>query len=188
MYSAANMLYMGDALRNTYRTTESLQIAPNGQTSSGFFEDTGNTRNYGFDSPAYGGTLSQADEDGIELDCFLWNDAGKAVPAFSYDVSYPYAYQGQVHYSGSASNPLESLSPPIAWDMRVVVDTTNPNSPTASVNYNHTCYPAHQIKVNGTIVYLYTPPENNLAYITACLAQINPKITGQTSAVPVPLQ
>jgi hypothetical protein len=72
--------------------------------------------------------------------------------------------------------------------MRTVLDATNPYSPTAYVNYNHTCYPAHQIKVNGTVVYLYTPPRNDLVYIAACLSQLNPKITGQTSAVQVPPQ
>ena len=186
LHTVLFMIYMGDALRNTYRTTESIQITPDGQNSSGFFQNTGNTRNYGYGSPANGSTLSQADKDGVGLDCYLWNNAGQAVPAFSHDVSYPYAFEGQVHYSGAASNPLETQVASITWDMRTVVDTTNPSAPTAYVNYNHTCYPAHQIKVNGTVVYSYTPSENDLAYITGCLTQVLSKITGQTSSVQVP--
>ncbi len=129
----------------------------------------------------------KADEDGVSLDCYLWNNAGKATPAFSYDVTYPYAYQGQVHYVGSSANPLEPPAP-ITWDIRTVVDATNPYAPTAYVNYNHTCYPAHQIKVNGTLVYSYSPASNDLAYITGCLFAHTGKIIGQTSAKPVPPQ
>jgi len=180
------MIYMGDANRGTYRTTESIQITPDLQQSSGFFQDTGQSRNYGANSPRNGSTLSSLDEDGIPNDCFLWNAAGKATPAFSHDESYPYAHQGQVHYSGSSANPLESQSATITWDMRIVLDTTNSQSPTAYVNYNHTCYPSHQIKVNGNLVYLYTPPRNDIDYLTGCLLFHAGTIIGQTNPVPVP--
>ena len=86
-----------------------------------------------------------------------------------------------VSSSASASNPLESVNAPITWDMRIVVDTTNPNAPTAYVNYNHTCYPSRQIIVNGDLLYRYTPPRNDLNYITGCLLFQSGKITGQTN-------
>jgi hypothetical protein len=180
-------IYMGDANRNTYRTTESIVVVPDTQTDSGFFPNTGATKNYGAGSPANGSTLSAADEDGIANDCHLWNASGKANPGgFLYDVSFPYAHQGQVHFDGSSSNPLEPPAP-ILWDMRTVIDTTNPAAPTAIVNYNHTCYPSHQIKVNEKVVYLYTPPENDAAYIFGCLTGILTKISGhQTTPTPVP--
>ncbi len=92
-----------------------------------------------------------------------------------------------MHYSGAASNPLETYAP-ITWDMRTVIDTTNPLSPTAYVNYNHTCYPSHQIKVNGAVVYLYTPPQNDIIFITNCLLFQSGKIIGQTSPTGVPPQ
>jgi hypothetical protein len=102
------LIYMGDANRGTYRTTESIQITPDSRQSSGFFQDTGQTRNYGAGSPANGSTLSSLDEDGIQYDCHLWNDAAKATPAFSHDESYPSATEGQSHFTGSAANPLEN--------------------------------------------------------------------------------
>lgn len=72
--------------------------------------------------------------------------------------------------------------------MRTVIDIKNKNSATAYVNFNHTCYPSHQIKVNGEVVYLYTPPENDLLYITGCLTGLLSHITGQTSPKSVPVQ
>jgi hypothetical protein len=180
------LVYMGDALRNTYRVTESINITPDKQQSSGFFPDTGQTRNYGPPSPANGNALSSADEDGVANDCHLWNASGKANPSgFAHDESYPFAHQGQSHFSGSSCNPLEPCVS-ITWDMRTVIDTTNPQAPTAYVNYNHTCYPAHQVKVNGQSVYTYTPPSNDPLYIAGCLSQFNNKIVGQTQPVAVP--
>lgn len=67
-----------------------------------------------------------------------------------------------------------------------VIDTTNPASPTAYVNYSHTCYPAHQIKVNGTIIYEYHPLAEDTNYIFQCLTLHIGTVTGQTSAVMVP--
>lgn len=57
----------------------------------------------------------------------------------------------------------------------------------AIVNYNHTCYPAHQVKVNGRVVYLYTPGSNEPTFIFECLALELFKVVGeQTSTTPVP--
>jgi hypothetical protein len=179
-------IYMGDAYRGTFRAAESIQVVPDVQQSSGFFQDTGQTRQYGYGSPANGSTLSSQDEDGIPNDCYLWNNSGKAIPAFPYDVTFPYPHQGQVHYSGSASNPLESSLATIQWDMRTVLDTTNPQSPTAYVNYNHTCYPAHQIKVNGSIIYSYQPSYNDPNYLYQCLTLHVGTVIGQTNPVGVP--
>jgi hypothetical protein len=181
-----DLLYMGDGNRGTYRSTESINIVPDTHSSSGFFADTGQTRNYSRGSPVNGNTLSSADEDGIPDDCILWNDAGKADPSgFSHDESFPYSHQGQSHFAGSTCNPLEPCAT-IDWDMRTVIDTSNPQAPTAYVNYNHTCYPAHQVKVNGQVVYNYTPPSNDPSYVSSCLLfKLNKRI-GQTQPVPVP--
>ncbi|HVJ05868.1 MAG TPA: hypothetical protein VM578_09365 [Candidatus Saccharimonadales bacterium] len=173
-------IYMGDGGRGTYRTTESVVVDSEKQSWNSFFQNTGITRNYSHGSPANGSTLSAADEDGIQYDCNLWNDKGQAPIDFSHDESFPYAHQAQSHFSGSSSNPLE-VPAPIQWDMRTLIDTTNPVAPTALVNYNHTCYPAHQIKVNGQVVYLYQPPSNDVTYIFGCLALQQGKIVGQQS-------
>ena len=185
-HQATNYLYTGDANRGTYRTAEQIQIVPDLHQSSGFFQDTGLTKQYGYGSPANGSTLSTLDNDGIANDCYLWTNTGKAIPAFSYDVSFPYAHQGQVHYAGSASNPLESPLATIQWNMYTVLNTTNQQSPTAYVNYNHTCYPAHQIKVNGIIIYSYFPIHDDPNYIYTCLTLHAGTVAGQTISVGVP--
>jgi hypothetical protein len=183
------LIYMGDANRGTYRTRQYMQIVPDGQTSSGYQPGVGHTRNYGYASPANGSTLSAADEDGVANDCYVWNKDGVATnPSFTETVSFPQAHQGQVHYTGSASNPFEAQWVAISWDETTLINNANPQSPTASIpSYNFTCYPSHQIKVNGQVVYLYTPPYNNTLYIGTCLAGVNP-VSGQVSAVQVPAQ
>jgi hypothetical protein len=129
-----------------------------------------------------------ADEDGVRNDCFLWNDSGHADSSgFTHDESYPYGSQGQAHFAGSAANPLEP-SPQIKWDMRVVIDDPNVQAPTAYVNYNHTCYPAHHIVVNGQEVYSYIPPRNDTAFILGCLSDAFDHVIGQSGAVGVPPQ
>jgi hypothetical protein len=81
---------------------------------------------------------------------------------------------------------LESDWAAINWNINTVVNDPNPAQPTAYVNYNHTCYPAHIVKVNNQVIYTYTPPSNTPAYIGLCLTGINPHVTGQTSPVVVP--
>jgi hypothetical protein len=179
-------IYMGDAYRGTYRAAEQLQVVPDLQQSSNFFNDIGESRNYGKASPANGSTLSSTDEDGIANDCWLWNNAKKTPQPTTYDVSYPYAHQAQVHYVGSVYNSLESSIATITWDMRTVLDTTNPSSPTAYVNYNHTCYPAHQIKVNGAVIYSYIPPDDSSNYLFTCLVLHDYKRVGVTQPTSVP--
>ena len=163
---AAEYVYMGDANRGTSRTSEYIKLIPGSSGSvSGFTPACGQTRQYGYGSPANGSTLSQLDEDNISYDCHLFN-AAKTAPASGFTHSETYSTnQGQELFIGSAANPLESAAGPITWNMRTVIDATNPASPTAFVNYNHTCYPAHQVLVNGKTVYLYTPPSNTFAYI-----------------------
>jgi YD repeat-containing protein len=179
-------IYIGDANRGTYRAAEQLGVIPDLQQSSNFFNDIGESRNYGQGSPANGSTLSSRDEDGIPNDCYLWNNAKKTPQATTYDVSYPYAHQAQVHYVGSVFNSLESSAATITWDMRTVLDTTNPQSPTAYVNYNHTCYPAHIIRVNGAVVYSYIPPSNSPQQLLNCLVFHDTKVVGQTQPMVVP--
>ncbi len=179
------LLYMGDAYRGTFRTSQSLLVTPDTQTSGSFQANVGQTRNYGYGSPANGSTLSSADEDGIPNDCYLWNNAGTANTNNMqyYGVSYPTGTQAQITLDGAGSNPL-TPSPPIEWNMTVTINDSTPSQPTAIVNYSHTCYPAHQVKVNGTVVYSYQPPRNDMAYIGGCLGL--PAVNGATGAVPVP--
>ena len=136
------------------------------------------------------------DEDTVAFDCNRWNNKGQAIvnSMQSPTASFPYSTQAQVLFIGQASDPLEKnpltggAAPPIDWNNRVVVDESNPTAPTAYVNYNWTCYPAHVVFVNGMKVYEYLPTDNSLFYIAKCLEQYYPKLTGVTSPVQVPVQ
>ncbi len=184
-------IYMGHGFRNTYRTQESITLVPAGQLANNFFPDTGQTRNYGPNSPSFGSTLSLADEDGIRYDCSLWNDVGMASPAgFQYSIGSPGSNQEAVTFTGSAGNPLElpSALGPISWTVTTLVDARNRQAPKATVVALHTCYPAHQVKVNGQIVYSYIPLQNDIVYITNCLTGVYPPVSGQAGPVTVPSQ
>ncbi len=168
--------------------TESIWVTPDMQSSSAFFQSTGETRNYGAGSPANGSTLSASDEDGVAYDCLLWNNAGKANPAFSHNESYPSATQGQVHFWGSSANPLEDPRATIDWDVTTTISTTTPTAPTASLSYSHTCYPAHRVTVNGSVIYSYQPGANTTDYIFQCLVTKFPTISGTVGPIGVPAQ
>jgi hypothetical protein len=164
------LLYKGDGPSGTtYRAAEGITLVPDPGFSLAPWANTGETRNYGFGSPVNGQTLSSADEDGIANDCYLWNAAGYAAHNWTPTVTYPQSHQAIATLSGTAQNPLEAQFGGIQWNMLVKVDTTNPAAPTALVSYQATCYPAHQVSVNGTVVYTYVPPVDTPAYIVACL-------------------
>jgi len=180
------LIYKGDAGRGTFRTAEAITVSVGVNQVSGFIADTGETRNYGTGSPANGSTLSGMDEDGIQYDCRLWNNKGKASPAqFAQQVTFPTLQQAQVLFYGESSNPLEAPAP-INWSMRTVIDAPPAGSSSAYANFNHTCYPAHQIKVNNQLVYLYTPPRNDGVFLTNCLLLHLDKVIGQSNTVTVP--
>lgn len=187
-------IYKGDGGYGSYRTTESASFAPATLAVSNFFPMTGITRQYAFGSPANGSTLSYLDEDGVPNDCYLWNDTAQA-PYSNFTYS-SYNYQtnvGALTFSGNASNPLETTLAAIDWSMTTFIDLSNPSQPMASVTYNHTCYPAHQVKVgaSNTVVYSYTPPSNTLPYITSCLTMgvnLLTEVSGTTPSVPVTAQ
>ena len=182
----ASYTYIGDAGRGTARATAYITQIPDKQQSSGYGAYDGQTRQYGYGSPANGSTLSSADEDNVAGDCYHFNAAQTGTPSASHDETYS-SGQGQEHMTGNASNPFEPAGA-IHWDFRVVFNTSNPSSPTAYVNYNFTCYPSHQVFVNGQSIELYTPPYDNSAYVAACLTQAPGfgATTGQTNPVAVP--
>jgi hypothetical protein len=185
-YTGASVIYKGDpnAIIPGDYPIQSARVYNVVNFRSGVIlqaiNDVGQTRNYGYGSPLNGSTLSAGDEDGIARDCWLWNDSGYAsTDDFHQDVSFPYPTQGQAHNYGTASNPLESSLAKIAWDMRTVIDYSNLDNVTGIVNYNHTCFPAHIIKVNDHTIYSWTPPRNDTDYITGCLLFQQGKIIGQ---------
>lgn len=113
----------------------------------------------------------------------------------NYSVSFPTGTSTSVLLSGSAGNPLEPPGADISWSMLVNVDDTNKASPTAYVVYSHTCYPAFNVKVNGTVIYdsqqiqpLGYPLSNATAYIGACLTTLGRIVNGQTLPVVIPAQ
>jgi hypothetical protein len=187
-------IYKGDGGYGSYRATETAEFNAATLAVSDFFPMTGQTRQYAYGSPANGATLSYLDEDGIPNDCHLWNQSGQAPYSnFSHVPLNEGTNLGALQFSGSASNPLQTTWAAISWNMITTINVSNPAAPTASVTYNHTCYPAHQVKVgpNNTVVYSYTPPYNNLAYLAYCLAKpITPlsMVSGTTSPISIPAQ
>lgn len=134
-------------------------------SQSGLINAVGQTRNYGIGSPRNGSTLSAADEDGVANDCYLWNASGYADMTNmqgDLNITGSTGQSGNAHFYGTASNPLEGTAGSvarIAWDMRVYMDGSNPNNAQVTeVNYNHTCFPAHMIKVQEYTVYEWKPP------------------------------
>ena len=71
----------------------------------------------------------------------------------------------------------------IKWTMGVNIDSSIGN---ATVTYSHTCYPAHVVKINGSVVYNYLPPSNDTRYIFRCLFTPVGTVIGVTSPVAVP--
>ncbi len=181
---AIPLIYHGDGGYGTYRVTESASFAPATSTASNFYGMTGITKNYGYGSPKNGSTLSSGDEDGVADDCYLWNESGQADYS---GLTYSIDNNGELVYLGNSSNPLEPGIAPIFWSITTSIDTSNPSQPTATVSYEHTCYPAHQVKIGSTInpVYSYTPPSNDLLYITGCLAFGAGHVSGVTQPVAI---
>jgi hypothetical protein len=65
---------------------------------------------------------------------------------------------------------LESSTAAIKWNLVISLDTTDPVNPKSWVSGGtETCYPAHIVKVNGTVVYQAVPSQNNVVYLGACL-------------------
>jgi hypothetical protein len=106
----------------------------------------------------------------------------------SYQVTFPTAQQEVVTFTGTGNDPLEPKFGGINWNMAVLVNDSNPNAPQAYVNYNHTCYPAINVKVNGTTIYDYQPPQNNTTYLSLCLLDVYSHIVGQSVPMTVPRQ
>lgn len=87
---------------------------------------------------------------------------------------------GNVRFYGTGSNPLESSLARVAWDIRVLMNGNNPtDARVTDVNYNHTCFPAHIIKVQRFTVYYWGPPRADPVYIFGCLVLQQGKIIGQ---------
>lgn len=132
-----------------------------------------------YDSPYTG-----ADEDNAQYDCHFWNDNGHATTANmqSYNVAFPGSHQAVVTLSGLGQDPLEVQFGGIQWQATITLNTTDPNNPTAQASFSHTCYPAHNVKVNGTELLDQQPQENDTSYLVKCLTGIN-SWTGRSSDV-----
>jgi hypothetical protein len=187
------LIYRGDAYHNTYRVTQAVSLNFAASQASGYFNDTGTTENYGFGSPYNGSTLSSQDDDAVYADyrtspstgmsdCYLRNAIGKASTTgwlLSPTVNSGAAIVGM---AGSGQNPLSVPFGSIGWRMTTYI---NAASSTGHVAYEHTCYPAHQVKVANTTLYLYTPPSSDTSYIAACLTGLRPEVIGSSPTLPI---
>jgi hypothetical protein len=159
------------------RTYHSVSFTAN--TFQGSFHDVGQTRAYGWNSPANGSYLSSGDEDGVSNDCYLWHASAYAnTNDFHEEVTFPYSTQGQARLYGTGTNPLEPSLGGVSWDMRVVIDYSNLDYIQGMANVTHSCFPAHVIQVNNRYIYQYGPPRSDPSYIFSCLALQQGKIQG----------
>ena len=163
--------------------TKSQQNAPAYQGQ--FYPSVGQTRNYGWLSPANGSTLSSADEDGVPDDWLRWHQSGYGSTLNIHGeltVSGATQQNGSVRFYGTAANPFESSIATISWDMRINMNTDDPtNARITTSNYNHSCFPAHVVKVQRFTTYNWGPPRSDPTYVFACLVLQQGKIIGQTS-------
>lgn len=161
----------------------SQQNAPSWQGP--FYPSVGQSRNYGWLSPSNGSTLTSADEDGVSEDCLKWHQSGYgSTSSMSGDLTVSGATQqnGSARFFGTAANPLESSLARISWDMRVNVNGDNPtNARVTTINYNHSCFPAHVVKVQRFTTYYWGPPRSDTTYVFGCLVLQQGKIEGQSS-------
>jgi hypothetical protein len=181
-------IYRGDAYHNTYRVTQAVSLNFTTAQASGYFPDTGTTESYGFGSPYNGqaSNLSSQDDDAVYFDqrtsvgtadCYLRDAIGKA-PTTGWLISTTVLNTGAiVGMSGSAQNPLSLPFGSVDWSMTTYIDA---GSSTGHVAYQHTCSPAHQIKVANTTLYRYTPPSSDALYLARCLTGILPQVIGST--------
>ncbi len=195
-------IYLGDAFRSSFRATQSVLAIPFATTgiSTNAVKNTGATRSYGVGSPVNGSTLSTspassniydgpyigADEDQVSDDCALWHQKGRATSIDMQTPSTSFSVQNlSTTLSGKVDNPNEQSAPGsgIKWNMSVNINSAIGN---ATIAYNHTCYPAHILKINGTVVYSYLPPQNDTFYIFKCLFTPFFPVIGVTSPVAVP--
>ena len=104
--------------------------------------------------------------------------------------------QANVLLSGTGNDPLEPKIGGINWAALIVINDSNSSAPTADVQYDHTCYPAFNVRVNGTQIYdsqlIGYPQQNRTDYLLRCLTSpapgSYPHVTGQTTPIVVPQQ
>jgi hypothetical protein len=157
---SVQLLYRGDAYHNTYRVTQAVSLNFTTAQASGNFNDVGTTESYGFGSPYNGqaADLSSNDDDAVLNDCYLRNNIGRANTG-GWILSTTVLNSGAIiGMTGSGQNPLSYPFGAIGWSMTTNIDA---GSNTGHVAYQHTCYPAHQVKVANTTLYRYIPPNSN---------------------------
>jgi hypothetical protein len=151
--------------------------------ASALFKDTNQTRSYGHFSPANGAALSALDEDGVPDDCLYWHQWGFADKSNMHgelNITGPTGESGNARFYGEAANPLESPLARISWDMKIYMDGSNPtNARVTTINFNHSCFPAHNIKTQHTTVYNWSPPRADTAYVAGCLVFQLGRIVGE---------
>jgi hypothetical protein len=175
----------------SYRVAHNALVQNRTQFSSGFLAKPGQTRNYGALSPVNGYALSPIDDDPVPLDCFLWNnsayaDRSKGQIGGSSFTRFLSSWASSTNLTGTASNPLESDSAKIYWNVNVNVNSSDLNYITGAASGVHTCFPGHAISVNGKIIYQWIPTQNDPAYVFSCLVLQQNQIQFQAPTYHVP--
>jgi hypothetical protein len=78
----------------------------------------------------------------------------KAVPNWTPTATVNTDGSVSVVFSGSGYNPGEPIAAPFTWSFVVTISA---DGSTASVSGSHTCYPAHELIVNGIFLWRFGP-------------------------------
>ena len=190
----------------SYRTMQATTLtpsAPNGSLPGSTVWDTGPTIQFDTDVESIlipaGNTTNgviPAKAYDVLRDCHWRNNVGQANPStVSLSDGINSGGSDTVDMTGYARNPLvipQAASGPITWSFNVTVTPENKPFSGGGVNginyvhysipYRHTCYPAHELDMNGSNIYKYSPSSNSLPYVTSCLLlglnQLSGTVTG----------
>ena len=131
----------------------------------------GETFEFGYRSPYNGSYLSAADQDNKANDCYLFNDAAFTNTNNTLAGVTFGAESLSEAISGRINNPLESNTAyGIGWDLTISVKQTSSSTAQVGVSGSITCYPSHEVFVNGAPVAYYPAPQNPTSgFLLACL-------------------
>ena len=117
---------------------------------------TGETRSYASDA-LDNGTIDSADNDATLNDCHLLHETGLASTGNMHiEVSRTGPHEVRVHLFGGAGNPLVFGSCSIDWDLTLTINTAGA-TPQYTLTGRHDGFPAYEVYVNGTPIYLFDP-------------------------------
>jgi hypothetical protein len=164
-----------------YRGMSSIMLSSAGYILGIPFHNTGRTDRYVADAlQSDGQTLKQ---DAVLHDCYLLDNWGRASFTNMHVAVSGSAPSISANFYAGISNPVSppGVTPDINWNITIAINTTNPITPSYTVNYTHDCYPAYEVFHGAQPLYGYKPPGHNpLTNLAPCLYGFG-QIVGSTA-------